>query len=62
MLPRLPRILATTALTAMLSGAVAAAKQPASVRDLHYGKVLFHFYQDDYFSAITHLMVAREQG
>lgn len=32
------------------------------VRDLHYGDVLFYFYQDDYFEAITRLMAAREMG
>jgi tetratricopeptide (TPR) repeat protein len=31
------------------------------VRDLHYGEVLFHFYQDDHFGAITRLLAAREQ-
>jgi len=30
------------------------------VRDLHYGEVLFHFYQEDYFSAIVKLMAAQE--
>jgi hypothetical protein len=29
------------------------------VRDLHYGEVLFDFYQQNYFSAITHLGVAQ---
>lgn len=38
-----------------------APEKPHQVLDLHYGEVLFHFYQDDYFTAITHLMVAREQ-
>ncbi|MEO0423875.1 MAG: tetratricopeptide repeat protein [Pseudomonadota bacterium] len=31
------------------------------VRDLHYGEVLFHFYQYDHFAAITRLLAAREQ-
>jgi len=34
---------------------------PHVVKDLHYGDVLFYFYQDDYFSAITRLLAAREQ-
>lgn len=32
------------------------------VKDLAYGDVLFYFYQDDYFDAITRLLAAREQG
>jgi outer membrane protein assembly factor BamD (BamD/ComL family) len=27
-----------------------------------YGETLFHFYQDDYFTAITHLLAARAQS
>ena len=30
------------------------------IRDLHYGEVLFYFYQDDYFSAITRLLAAKK--
>ncbi|GMQ83943.1 MAG: hypothetical protein BMS9Abin06_0690 [Gammaproteobacteria bacterium] len=36
--------------------------KPQEVRDLHYGEVLFHFYQEDYFTAITHLLIARQQN
>lgn len=39
-----------------------AADAPREVRDLHYGEVLFHFYQDDYFPAITHLLAAEKQA
>lgn len=38
-----------------------APEKPQQVLDLDYGEVLFHFYQEDYFTAITHLMAAREQ-
>lgn len=31
------------------------------IRDLHYGEVLFHFYQGDDFGAITRLLAARRQ-
>jgi predicted negative regulator of RcsB-dependent stress response len=41
---------------------IAASNKPHQVLDLHYGEVLFHFYQEDYFTAITHLMVAREEN
>lgn len=37
-----------------------AAQKPQAVRDLHYGEVLFHFYQEDYFTSITHLMAAQQ--
>ena len=50
-------------LAAMLLSASSPADDsaPATVRDLAYGEVLFHFYQDDYFSSIVHLLKARRQ-
>jgi hypothetical protein len=33
---------------------------PREVKDLDYGDVLFYFYQDDYFDAITRLLAAKE--
>jgi len=30
------------------------------IKDPHYGEVLFHFYQQQYFSAITNLMTSRQ--
>lgn len=30
------------------------------VKDLHYGEVLFHFFQEDYFTSITHLLAAQQ--
>jgi hypothetical protein len=33
---------------------------PQDVKDLHYGDVLFYFYQDDYFNSITRLLAARQ--
>ena len=35
-------------------------QQPNIVKDLHYGEVLFHFYQEDYFTSIVHLLAARD--
>ncbi len=52
------------ALLAAATPAVAADDAPASdrVRELYYGEVLYHHYQQDYFSALTHLLVAREKA
>ena len=33
---------------------------PHEIKDLHYGDVLFYFYQDDYFAAITRLLAAQQ--
>jgi len=42
--------------------AVSVAAPPATIRDLDYGDVLFHFFQDDYFESIVRLEVARDFG
>lgn len=54
-------LLAAGLLFAASPSAFAARKAPHQVLDLHYGEVLFHFYQQDYFTAITHLMAAQRQ-
>jgi tetratricopeptide (TPR) repeat protein len=36
-------------------------KQAIVVEDPHYGEVLFHFYQEDYFPAIVKLLAAQNQ-
>ena len=35
---------------------------PSKIRDLDYGDVLFHFFQDDYFDALVRLEVSQELG
>ena len=40
----------------------AAELTPQPVRDLHYGDVLFHYYQDDYFESIVRLEVSKDFG
>ncbi len=46
----------------LLASAVYGAEKLSTgiIRDLHYGEVLFDFYQDDYFSALNKLLVARD--
>lgn len=36
--------------------------EPIVVKDLHFGEILFYFYQDDYFPAIVRLLAAQEQS
>jgi tetratricopeptide (TPR) repeat protein len=38
---------------------LAGIENPGAVKDLHYGEVLFYFYQQDYFTAITRLLASR---
>ncbi len=61
--------LALSGLLLTLSGASAWPKNikpdpdglpPHEVKDLHYGDVLFYFYQDDYFNSITRLLAAQQ--
>jgi tetratricopeptide (TPR) repeat protein len=58
-LPAIASLLATLLLAAQ---AAAAGPTGHEVRDLHYGDVLFYFYQDNFFEAITRLMAARAMG
>ncbi|GMQ88904.1 MAG: hypothetical protein BMS9Abin09_0345 [Gammaproteobacteria bacterium] len=62
-MPKLPlQFLSFWVWLAVSANCFAISVKPHEVRDLHYGEVLFHFYQDDYFTAITHLLVARKQN
>lgn len=53
----------TLALTAPMQAVKAAggSGEPIVVRDPHFGEVLYHFYQEDYFPAIVRVLAAREQ-
>lgn len=43
------------------SGAADTQPAPQTINDLRYGETLYHFFQENYFSAITHLTVADKQ-
>lgn len=42
--------------------AVAGKQAPSTVQDLQYGEVLYHYYQQDYFTSIIRLLTARAQS
>ena len=50
----------TIVLISAMPAAVAGTLETGEVKDLHYGDVLFYFYQDDYFNAITRLLAAQK--
>jgi tetratricopeptide (TPR) repeat protein len=56
--------LTITAAVVLLNSATAAVEQghPQPVRDLRYGEALYDFYQDQYFRAITDIMVAQARS
>ncbi len=60
MLQRLLQLLLLSAWLVATPGQ-ATKDMPRQVQDLQYGEVLFHFYQEDYFSAISRLMIAQHQ-
>lgn len=66
---KLTRILALGLLLGAAAASTAQAKEPGrdappatKIRDLDYGDVLFHFFQDDYFESIVRLEANRELG
>ena len=44
---------------ALAAAHAARADERHEVKDPHFGEVLFYFFQEDYFSALTHLMAAQ---
>lgn len=56
-------LLGVAAALAVAPGARASEAKPGTVvQDLYYGEALFQFYQDDHFTALTHLLAARAEG
>lgn len=60
---KLRRYLGALGLLVLAGGpAQGAPADGVAVRDLYYREVLFQYYQQDYFSAITHLLAAQKQA
>ena len=55
----LRRLAGALALTVAVGSAAGAEPAPRTVQDPHYGDGLFHFYQDQYFTALVGLMVSQ---
>ena len=57
--PQIPGVAARTwfGFFLILQAKILFAANPVQVKDLHYGEILFSFYQQDYFSSIVHTMV-----
>ena len=54
--------IATVFIAIMAIHASAIEREPQLVNDLRYGEALFHFYQEQYFTSITNLMVAKDRN
>lgn len=56
------RFVVACALLCLASFVSAASKPSTEVSDLRYGVALYHYFQNDYFSALSELQVAEERG
>ncbi|MFK5914065.1 MAG: hypothetical protein QM484_06805 [Woeseiaceae bacterium] len=57
----LKQSLRALALSSIAFSSIAAERSPHEVKDLRYGEALYHFYQEQYFTSITNLLVAKER-
>ena len=53
--------IATVFIASMAINCFAAEREPHQINDLRYGEALYHFYQEQYFTSITNLMVAKHR-
>jgi tetratricopeptide (TPR) repeat protein len=58
----LATLLLLGAMLTSVSPRAAEGQAGTTVRDLYYGEVLFQFYRQDDFTALTHLLAARQAG
>lgn len=56
------QILASTFIATFTINSLAVEREPGAVNDLRYGEALYHFYQEQYFTSITNLMVAKHRN
>ena len=62
MIARLPIVAAVAFALPAVDAVAAHGDDGIVVQDLAYGEVLFEFFQEDYFSALTRLLAAQERG
>ena len=60
--PNYPVAIAASLLLTVCAPASAGQQDGFKVEDPHYGEVLFHFYQQEYFTALTDLVVSQDFG
>ena len=53
--------IATVFIASLAINSLALEREPQQINDLRYGEALYHFYQEQYFTSITNLMVAKHR-
>ena len=53
--------IATAFIASLTINSLAVEREPQQINDLRYGEALYHFYQEQYFTSITDLMVAKHR-